>query len=1000
MRNFRIVSLLLLVTVLTSSLVLAQDRTRGNLAGVVEDSSGAVVPNVKVTLAAPFGNQSTTTDDRGAFLFPNLTPGQVTVRAELAGFRPAQANDVNVRLAEQTFVRLVLQPGEVTQTVEVTAAQESPVDTTRSTIGANISTELAQAVPVQRNLSSMVYIAPGVASGVGTGEQNPSISGASGFENMTVIDGVNVTNPEFGAVGSYNRVHGSLGTGINFDFIKEVEVQTGGFEAQYGQALGGVINVVTKSGGNETHGGLYQYFAPNEFEATRKQPNANLFNPRSEIRGAANYDIAGELGGNFVKDKLFWYGAINPVWTFNDIRSPENFGMRIRGTFTERQRSLNHTAKLTWTPSYQYQIEGSYFADPSRLMQGPHRNLARNILQDFREADSLMRFGNRNLAGRYNATFSPHFLSTISVSRMFNKFDETNFQNVYNIEDIVGSQLGTQPRILLGGIGYFENTRMRNDQFNWLGTLNYDFLGKNQTEFGYNYEDIHTTSYGARSGPNWNIFPTAFTRAQDIGAPVFGADLRRRMDLATGTIFYQQLRGSFTPNPPTTKTDTRYQAAFVQQSFSPIRHVTVKGGVRWEQQELRGDPRTVGGDVANSHHTFAGNWAPRIGFTIDPGGKSRSKIYGSYGLFFEKVPLDLAVRSLSIEGSYIGLRFRQPVLTQDNYTGSGFLNSGEVTHIAPGTKAQYQREWIVGGEQAVTDYNIKLGVRFVRRDIQRVLEDMSGITVEQANSDEPPAQVYVIGNPGSKTDIFRNPVCLDRPFCNRFSGGGVGPDGVPDGFADPIRRYWAYEFTMDKRFEEVWQMMASYRFSRLSGNYEGLFRNDNLQQDPNISSLFDFISSPALADQLAVGLLPSDQKHVGNFYLSHSFPEYGWNFGIGTRVGSGTPISRLAAHPAYLNTGEIPVGGRGAGGRTAVITTIDGHMDYTWNLSDRFRIKPTLDVFNLLNHQHVSSVVQDIELAPGVPNVDFGKPRPMSTARSVPGYQRPLYARIALRLEF
>ena len=83
-----------------------------------------------------------------------------------------------------------------------------------------------------------------------------------------------------------------------------------------------------------------------------------------------------------------------------------------------------------------------------------------------------------------------------------------------------------------------------------------------------------------------------------------------------------------------------------------------------------------------------------------------------------------------------------------------------------------------------------------------------------------------------------------------------------------------------------------------------------------------------------------------------------------------------------------------------MITSIDGHADYTLFASDRFRIKPTLDVFNLLNHQHVQNVVQDIELAPGVTNLDFGKPRPMSTARSVMGYQRPLYVRLALRLEF
>jgi hypothetical protein len=997
MRISRIVALLLFAVALPSALALAQDRTRGTVAGVVEDSTGAVVPNVAVTLVGPFGTRTMQSDDRGAFLFPNLTPGDVTLRAEFTGFRPAEARNVSVRLGEQSFVRLVLQPGEVTQAVEVTATAESPVDTTSTTIGANITDRLVQSVPVQRNLSSMVYVAPGVASGGGTGEQNPSISGASGFENMTVIDGVNITNPEFGAVGSYNRVHGPLGTGINFDFIKEVEVQTGGFEAQYGQALGGVINVVTKSGGNDTHGGLYQYYAPNQLEATRKQPNANLINPRTEFRGTANYDLAGEIGGSLIRDRLFWYGAINPVWTFNDIRAPQSYDMRIRGSFTERQRALNHTVKLTWQPGVSHQLEGSYFADPSRINQGPHVNLARNILQDFREADSLLRFGNRNVVARYNGTFSPHFMLTLSGSRMFNKFDETNFQDVYNIEDIVPTQLGSGGRVFLGGIGFFENTRMTNDQFNAVATANYDFLGKNQTEFGYTLEDVKTDAYAARSGPNWGVFPTAFTRPEDVGRANFGATLRRRLDPVTGQIFYQQLRGSFSPSPPITKTNSRYHAAFAQQNFSPGRRLTLKAGIRWEQQELLGDPRTTGNDPS-SHHTFTGNWAPRLGFTIDPDGRNRSKIYGSFGLFFEKIPLDLAVRNLSVESSYLGLRFSQPMLTAGNYLGGGFLSGGEVTQIAPGSKAQYQREFILGVERAVTWHEVKLGVRFVRRDMRRILEDMSGITVEQAISDEPPEQIYVIGNPGSKIDIFHNPVL--NPATGGYSGGGLGSDGSADGFADPVRRYWAWEFTADKRWEEVWQMMASYRYSRLSGNYEGLFRNDNLQQDPNVSSLFDFISSPALADQLTVGVLPSDQKHVANFYLAHAFPEYGWNLGIGSRLSSGTPISRFAAHPAYLNAGEIPLGGRGTAGRTSVITNIDVHADYTWNFGDRLRIRPNIDVFNLLNHQHVVNVVQETELAPGAPNLDWGKPRPMSTARSALAYQRPIYVRLALRLEF
>ena len=119
-------------------------------------------------------------------------------------------------------------------------------------------------------------MAPGVSDSVGAGAANPSINGASGLENEYIINGANTTDPGFGGFGTYSRAYGPLGNGINFDFVQEVQVQTGGFEAQYGQALGGIINVVTKSGTNQYHGDVYGYFQPQQFEAHRTDANPLL----------------------------------------------------------------------------------------------------------------------------------------------------------------------------------------------------------------------------------------------------------------------------------------------------------------------------------------------------------------------------------------------------------------------------------------------------------------------------------------------------------------------------------------------------------------------------------------------------------------------------------------------------------------------------------------------------------------------------------------------------
>ena len=109
-------------------------------------------------------------------------------------------------------------------------------------------------------------MAPGVSTGGSVGSANPSISGGSGLENQYVIDGVNVTNQGYGALGSYSIVFGSLGNATPFDFVKEVQVKTGGYEAEFGQSTGGVVNVVTKSGSNDLRGSVFGYARPSKTE--------------------------------------------------------------------------------------------------------------------------------------------------------------------------------------------------------------------------------------------------------------------------------------------------------------------------------------------------------------------------------------------------------------------------------------------------------------------------------------------------------------------------------------------------------------------------------------------------------------------------------------------------------------------------------------------------------------------------------------------------------------
>ena len=181
--------------------------------------------------------------------FRCLTPGAYDVRAELSGFKALEQKGVNVPLEQTASVNLRMEIGGLTEIVEVIAA--SPVvDTRPTTIGAVLDTP---PWPVSRSAAGSATRCiwhPASAARGTPGTANPRFPAARGLENQYVVDGANVTNTGYGGLGSYSIIFGSLGNATPYDFIKEIQVKTGGYEAEFGQATGGVVNVITKSGTN------------------------------------------------------------------------------------------------------------------------------------------------------------------------------------------------------------------------------------------------------------------------------------------------------------------------------------------------------------------------------------------------------------------------------------------------------------------------------------------------------------------------------------------------------------------------------------------------------------------------------------------------------------------------------------------------------------------------------------------------------------------------------
>ena len=154
-----------------------------------------------------------------------------------SGFKVANIKSAEVLINKTTSVEVILEAGEITQTVEVSAASVT-VDTSSSSLNSEFADTFYQNIPVQRGVSSLFYLSPGAVDGLQTGSNNPSISGSSGLENSYIADGVSINDPAFGGLGVWSRSYGALGSGINLTFVKEVQVKTGGFEPQYGHASG------------------------------------------------------------------------------------------------------------------------------------------------------------------------------------------------------------------------------------------------------------------------------------------------------------------------------------------------------------------------------------------------------------------------------------------------------------------------------------------------------------------------------------------------------------------------------------------------------------------------------------------------------------------------------------------------------------------------------------------------------------------------------------------
>jgi hypothetical protein len=482
-------------------------------------------------------------------------------------------------------------------------------------------------------------------------------------------------------------------------------------------------------------------------------------------------------------------------------------------------------------------------------------------------------------------------------------------------------------------------------------------------------------------------------------------------------------------------------SAFLQDSWQPKPNITINAGVRYEEQRLRYAEHLQGTIDPFSEQRLGKNaltlkdmWAPRLGAVYDWTKEGRGKAYASFGRFFESIPM--ALNTFSFAGSSLYgqfFHFDQCVegntqspdssgvapspyncptsIDETNAPTEGDLYRGGTTAVAPGTKAQYMDEAILGAEYEIAE-DLRIGLAYKNRRLGRILEDLSS---DGGDS-------YFIGNPGHFTQAEENALikkieALDEgdPERGRLQANLEQFRGLRD-FETPRREYNALEFTLTKRVSKDFYVQGSYTYSRTEGNYPGLLNSDTGAALPNFGTQFDLPELLANRD----GRLPQDRPHYLKLDAYYVFDlEKAGQVTVGGRFRalSGSPVDVLGSNERY-GFGQSYLLKRGAQGRVGYTTGTDLHVAYARRLGNN-ELSAFFDIFNAFNQEQTARVdeiytfdnvnpvvggrAEDLVYAkqlsqaggetglPATRNPGFGKP----TARF-----SPLFMRIGMRLSF
>lgn len=935
-------------------------QTAGSISGHVQGGEAVTVESAAIGLT-----RQVRADAAGSFQIGQLPAGAYRVTVTRAN-GSKQTVDVVVQTGQGSVAQFADSQRVV---VTGTAVRSFDVKSTEST-QILTKTEIDR-IPVLRDITAVTLLAPGATQGDsrlgGNNAKNgnvPSLGGASPAENTYYVNGFNVTN----------IVNGVAFNQIPFEAIGEHQVKTGGYGAEFGRSLGGVVNITSKRGTNEWKRGISMYAEPLSLRGSSvyadRDPVTAEWSLKDRDGGADKWGVNLWAGGPIIQDKLYFFGLIQ-----GETVKTKTFGS---GTYTElKNDSPQYLVKFDWNINDRNTLELTAFSDKTTDKWHDWRTGTPYKFDPTKDVGiSEETTGGENKVLKWTGNLT----NDLTLSALVGQGTYDRSSNLAGADCPVVIDLRTSVRADLGCWGATRVTNANAKDKRTAGRLDMEWhLGKHTLQAGLDHEIYDVVDGTSIPGDGQYVLRTRQPgQTLSSGYVIPGT---AGVDPAVQVIQYR----SFV-NGGTFKTIN--SAWYLQDAIQVTKDLVVSAGIR---NESFTNKNAEGVPFIKVNNT----WAPRFGAAWDVNGDAKLKVYGNAGRYYIPVYANTNVRLSGRENDYTEWyayggsnsndRFQRPVkgsMLGPRVVSSDGATPNPLSVVDQNIKPMFQDEFIVGMQKALAN-RWSFGVKYTHRALKNGMDDIcndegptawalkNGYTEDQAAAIGGAIGHCFLYNPGGP--LTAN---LDLDGTGKLSPVVIPAEALQ--MPKPKRTYDAFEFTLEREWDKKWSLKASYVLAFSKGNTEGYVKSDIGQDDAGISQDFDY---PGLMEG-ASGYLPNDRRHTikvwGTYALSDEL-----TFGGNVTLQSGRPKNCFGVYGGTTDTVSAAYGDASfwCGGQVNARGTL-GRLPWMSQLDLQAGYKPasikglslTLDLLNVFNKRTVRGIVETEGSGMNDPLSTYGQP--------------------------